>query len=101
MSQTTEPSPRVPILSDDDATGAAGAADVAPPLADTGTGVTYAAPLPRRLPSLQSFRVVWPVAALCLLLAYNAAFTTGFFHLGSAGRPGCTGRPSTSSTGRP
>ena len=39
-------------------------------------------PLPRRRPSLQSFRIVWPLAALGLLLGFNAVFTAHFFDLG-------------------
>ena len=42
------------------------------------------APRRRRLPPLRSFRVVWPLLALGLLLAFNGVFTAGFFHVGTA-----------------
>ncbi len=45
----------------------------------------YGRPPRRRwLPMLQGFRVVWPLAALALLLAYNLAFTPNFFRVGLA-----------------
>jgi simple sugar transport system permease protein len=36
-------------------------------------------PSPRWRPQLRAFRIVWPLLALGLLLAFNAAFTSGFF----------------------
>ena len=62
MSQT----PTIPTLPDESPDGAA--------------ALAYATP--RRMPRLQSFRIVWPVVALSLLLAFNAVFTTGFFRMG-------------------
>ena len=53
-----------------------------PPATPSPPAVPYATPLPRRRPSLRSFRVVWPIAALALLLAFNVVFTQRFFDVG-------------------